>query len=179
MPLVPPVTPLEVEQIGALFPNLFNFPDQTTLDTFVQGAIDYADGWMIGHMGPNYGLSLPWQVELQRRGQMYLALEAICDTIKAEKIYGTHFAYLSEESPSYAELITNEWGVRAMASLDLWVTVEDVAGGAFALPVFMTSSPLIENEIQNPALAPLSVLYSELLDRARGIANPDIGTIRR
>jgi hypothetical protein len=176
--LNPPVLPSEVEQIGALFPNLFNLPDQASLDTFVQGALDFADSWMAGHMGANYGLTTyPWEVTLQRRGQIYLALEAITDTIKAEKIYGTHFAYLSEESPQYEALIDNEWGVKAMQSLDLWVTVES-ASSHFAMPLFLTSVPLIENEWQNTALSPLSVLYSELLDRARGMSNPDIGSIR-
>jgi len=180
MPLVPPVTPAQVEQVGALTPNLFNLPDQTSLDTFIQGSIDFADAWMQGHMGANYGLTqFAWQIELQTRGQIYLALEAACDTVKAEKVYGTHFPYMSEESPNYEALINNEWGVRAMQALDLWVTVEQAGTAAFALPIFMTSSPLIENEIQNPAMMPLSVLYSELLDRARGLANPDIGTIRR
>jgi hypothetical protein len=108
---------------------------------------------------------------------MYLALEAITDTLKAEKIYGTHFAYMSEDSPAYEALIANEWGVKAMQSLDIWVTVE-TAASHFAMPLFLTSVPLIENEWQNTALSPLSVLYSELLDRARGMSNPDIGSIR-
>jgi hypothetical protein len=178
MPLTPPVTPAQVEQIGALTFSLFRLADQPSLDTFVQGALDFADAWMQAHMGSNYGLTqFPWQVTLQSRGQIYLALEALTDTLKAEKIYGTHFPYMSEDSASYEKLIDNEWGVKAMQSLDLWVTVE-TGTTHFALPLFLTSVPLIENEWQNTALDPLSVLYSELLDRARGMSNPDIGSIR-
>jgi hypothetical protein len=178
MPLVPPVLPSEVEAIGALTPQIFVLPDQPSLDTFVQSSIDFADAWMQGHMGSNYGLTdAAWKVNLQRRGQIYLALEALCDTVKAEKVYGTHFAYISEESPQYEALINNEWGVRAMQALDLWVTVE-TGSTAFALPLFLTSAPLIENEIENPAVKPLATLYGELLDRARGIVRPEIGSVR-
>lgn len=179
MPLAPPVTPQEVEDIGALTPALFQLADQASLDTFVQAAIDASDDWMQGHLGASYGLAqFDWQVGLQRRGQMYLALEKLTDTVKARKIYGTHAPYMSEDSPAYEALIDNEWGIRAMEMLDLWVTVESPTRH-FAMPLLLTSSPLIENEIQNPAITPLSTLYSELLDRARGIPDPDVGSIRR
>lgn len=179
MPLVPPVTPLEVETLGALTPNLFQLTLQADLDAIVQSAIDYADAWMQGHMGSNYGLTdEAWQVTLQRRGQMYLSLESLCDTIKAEKIYGKHYPFMSEESASYEALIENEWGQRAIQSLDLWVTVEQL-NKAFHLPIFSTSAALIENSIENPAIETLSLQYAKILDRARGIVNPDIGTVRR
>jgi len=130
-------------------------------------------------MGANYGLTeFTWQVNLQRRGQIYLALEAICDTIKARKIYGTHAPYMSEDSPAYEALIENEWGQRAMVALDLWVTVER-ASRAFAMPLFLTSSPIPEIEQEGNGLDPLTTLYSELLDRARGISNADVGSIKR
>jgi hypothetical protein len=177
MPLVPPLLPAEVEQIGALTPSLLLLADQPSLDTFVQANIDWSDAWMQGHMGENYGLTeFAWQVELQRRGQAYLALEAICDTVKAQKIYGTYFPYMQEESQSFERLIDNEWGVKAMQSLDIWVTVES-ASSHFALPLFLTGPALVEDEYQNPAISPLTILYSQLLDRARGIARPDIGTV--
>lgn len=179
MPLVPPVTPTEVETLGRLFPSLFNLTLQADLDAIVQSAIDFADSWMAGHLGANYGLSqFTWQVELQRRGQMYLSLEALTDMVKAQKVYGTHFPYMSEESASYEAMEANEWGLRAMQSLDLWVTLES-AGKGFALPLFLTSSPIPENDYTNNGLVPLTILYSEILDRARGIVDPDVGTIRR
>lgn len=172
-------TPAEVEAMGALTPSLFNLPDQTSLDTLVQTAIDRADAWMQGHMGANYNLTqFTWQPTLQKEGQIYLALEKLCDLLKAQKIYGTHFPYMSEDSPAYEALIDNEWGVRGMAALDLWVTIES-ATRHFALPLLLTSSPLIENDVLNPGLDPLAVQYAELLDRARGLGVPDVGSVRR
>src|SRR5436190_9494579 len=130
MPLTPPVTTAEVISIGALRPELLNFPDLATLNVFVQSAIDYADAWMAGNMGAAYDLQTPfWAPIRQHRGQAYLALEAIYDTIKATKVTGTNFNYLSEESDSYERLIDNEWGARARESLDLWLTIEQVGAG--------------------------------------------------
>src|SRR5436190_7503628 len=111
MPLSPTITPAEVEIIGMLTPAMFFVPDQTSLDTLVQSAIDYADAWVQGHAGSNYGLTTPsWVPILQRRGVMYLALEALTDMVKARKVYGTQYAYDSEDSEAYERLIDNEWG---------------------------------------------------------------------
>jgi hypothetical protein len=177
MALVPPVTPMDVEQVGALRYELFNLPDQPTMLAFLQGAIDYADAWMQGHMGANYGLSqYTWQVDLQRRGQIYLALEAVCDTLKAEKIYGTHFAYMSEESASYEALIDNEWGQRAKEALDLWITVEQQGKPGFAMPYFGITEPVPILEDCSNGLESLKVLYEQLLAHSRGRVNPAIGT---
>lgn len=180
MPLVPPVTPAEVESIGALTPQLLQVADQTSLDTFVQAAIDFADAWMQAHLGTaNYGLTqFTWQVELQRRGQMYLALEAITDTLKARKIYGTHSPYMSEESPAYEALIDNEWGIRGIQCLDLWVTLES-ATRHFALPIFATSAPINETDAPGTGLDPLELQYADLLDRARGLSIGSLGSVTR
>jgi len=180
MPLTPPVLPADVEAVGALTPQLFRLADQVSLDAFVQGCIDFADSWMQGHMGAaNYDLQqFPWQHTLQKRGQIYLALEAATDTLKAEKIYGTHYPLQSEESASYEALIDNEWGIKAMQSLDLWVTVESASKG-FALPIFSTSSPIPEGDCPWGVREPLDSLYARLLDHARGISNSSIRTVAR
>src|SRR5436305_12506599 len=136
MPLSPTITPAEVEAIGARTPALFQVAAKTALDTLVRSAIDYADAWFQGHSGLNYGLTVPsWAPVIQRRGVMYLALEALTDTLKARKIYGTHAPYMSEDSPAYEALIDNEWGQRGREALDLWITVEK-QGTGFALPYF-------------------------------------------
>jgi hypothetical protein len=179
MALVPTITPAEVEAIGALTYKLFLVADQAALDVLVQSAIDYADAWFQGHSGSNYGITSPaWVPVLQRRGVMYLALEALCDTLKAEKIYGTHFPYMSEDSPAYEALIDNEWGQRAKEALDLWITVETGGAGAagFALPYFGITDPVPLIEDQTNGLESLKVLYEQLLAHARGRVNPVIGT---
>ena len=177
MALVPPVTPAEVEAVGALTYRLFLVADQAALDVLVQAHIDYADAWMQGHMGANYGLAqYSWQVELQRRGQMYLALEAITDTLKAQKIYGTHFPYMSEDSPAYEALIDNEWAQRAKEALDLWITVEQQGTAGFAMPYFGITDPVPLIEDQTNGLESLKVLYEQLLAHSRGRVNPIIGT---
>jgi hypothetical protein len=135
MPLSPTITPQEVADIGALTPALFQVADTTAMNLLIQSALDYADGWFAGHSGLNYGLTTPaWVPVLQRRGVIYLALEALSDTLKARKIYGVHAPYMSEESPAYEALIDNEWGQRAREALDLWITVEK-QGTGFALPL--------------------------------------------
>lgn len=158
-----------------LTPAMFFVPDQTALDAIVQSAIDYGDAWLQGHAGSNYGITTPsWVPVLQRRGVMYLALEALTDMLKARKIYGTQYAYDSEESASYEALIDNEWGQKARESLDIWLTVE-TQGTGFALPYFgiTESVPIVEDGTNG--LEALNVLYEEILARARGLSTADVG----
>jgi len=178
MPLVPTIVPAEVEELGMLTPALFLVPDQASLDAIVQKAIDYGDAWFEGHAGNNYGILTPaWVPVLQRRGVMYLALEALGDMVKARKIYGVHYAYDSEESPAYEALIDNEWGARAREALDVWITVEQ-AGSGFALPYFGITQPVPLVEDETNGLEPLSLLYEEILSRSRGLSLPSVGTVR-
>lgn len=177
MALSPTITPGEVKTIGMLTYPMFLVADDAALDTIVQAAIDYADAWFQGHSGSNYGLTTPtWVPVLQRRGVMYLALEALGDMVKARKIYGTQFAYDSEESPAYEALIENEWGQRAREALDLWITVEK-QGTGFALPVFLITDPTPILEDDTNGLDSLNVLYEEVLTRSRGRSNPELGTV--
>lgn len=175
MPLSPTITPQEVSDIGALTPALFQVADTTALNALIQSALDYADGWFQGHSGANYGILTPaWVPVLQRRGVIYLALEALTDTLKARKIYGTHSPYMSEDSPAYEALIDNEWGQRAREALDLWLTIE-TQGTGFALPYFGITEPVPIVEDGTNGLEPLNVLYEELLARARGLSTADVG----
>jgi hypothetical protein len=179
MALVPTITPAEVESIGMLTPAMFFVPDQASLDALVQSAIDYGDAWLQGHAGAFYGIQTEaWMPVLQRRGVMYLALEALTDMLKARKIYGTQYAYDSEESASYEALIDNEWGQKAREALDLWLTVE-TQGTGFALPYFGITEPVPLVEDGTNGLDSLIVLYEEILARARGFSNLDTGTVIR
>lgn len=179
MALSPTITSAEVCAIGALTPALFQVADQTALDAIVNDAVAYADAWFEGHAGSNYGLTTPaYAPVLQRRGVMYLALEALCDTLKARKIYGTHAPYMSEESESYERLIDNEWGQRAKEALDLWLTV-DTRGVGFAKPVFLVTDPTPILEDETNGLASVNQQLEEELARSRGFSVPDIGGRRR
>lgn len=179
MALSPTITTAEVKALGSLTPSLFLVADSTALDTIVQSAIDYADAWFQGHSGANYGLTTPaWVPVLQRRGVMYLALKALGDTLKAQKIYGTHAPYMSEDSPAYEALIDNEWGIRASEALDLWLTIE-TKGTGFAKPFFGITDPTPIIEDDTNGLDALNVLYEEVLARSRGMSNPELGTVLR
>ncbi len=172
-------TPDQVIKVGALSPELFNLPDQPSMESLVGFAITGVDAWMQDHMGGNYNLTqFPWQIVQQQNGQMYLALERLTDTLKAEKTYGSHEFYISEDSGGYERLIMVNWGQRAMECLDRWVTIEQISRN-FAMPIFSTYRPIPEVDDESSGLDPLSAFYTGLLDRARGIANPDLGTVRR
>jgi hypothetical protein len=176
MPL--PVLASLVEEAAGLTPSLFNMPDQPTLDAFVGRFINRADAWMQGHMLGNYNLLTPsWAPVLQEEGQIYLALEKLSSVLKSLKTQGTHFPYVQEDSPAFQVLIETDWGKLAMAALDLWVTVEEIGPEKqFALPQLLVTDgiePLRDN------IEPMTSIYSEELDFARGISIPDIGTVRR
>lgn len=168
-----------VEQTGALTPSLFNFPDQTTLDTFVQDAINYADAWLVVHLGAFYGLNSPAAYAvLQERGERYIALETIVKTLEQEKVFGTHFPYMSEESANYSRLIDTDWGEEALKALDLWLTIEQINRN-FAKPIFGLSSPIVETAAPLTGLDPLELQYADLLDRARGLSIGSLGSVTR
>ncbi len=177
MPL--PVAVSLVEETAGLTPSLFNMPDQPTLDAFVTRFRDRADAWMQGHMGTQfYNLLTPvWAPVLQEEGQIYLTLEKLSATLKSLKTQGTHFPYVQEDSPAFQTLIETDWGERAIAALDLWVTPEIGGTRAFALPLFLVTTGIDRAEEQD--LETMSEQYSEQLDFARGLSVSDIGTVRR
>jgi hypothetical protein len=177
-----PVTATLVEETAGLTPSLFNFmsgnpvTDQANLDALIGRMIARADAWMQGHMLGFYGLTSPaWAPVLQEEGQIYLTLEKLSALLKSLKTQGTHFPYVQEDSPAFQTLIETDWGERAMAALDLWVTIEISGNRAFASPVMVLTDPICPWR----DLEPMSSQYSSELDFARGISNPDIGTLRR
>src|SRR5260370_1113939 len=145
MPL--PVAVNLVEEAAGLTPELFNMPNQATLDTFVTRFSLRADAWMQGHMGGNYNLLTPaWAPVLQEEGQIYLTLERLTAHLKSLKTMGTHGFYISEDAAAYQVLIETDWGKLALQALDLWVTVEQIGESrAFALPVFTITSTIHPN----------------------------------
>jgi len=174
-------TPALVEQMGALTPQVLNQPDQTSLDAFVQTFIDESDAWMQGHLGGNYGIVSPaWAATLQQFGEAYLTLEAIQAVLKNQKVMGTHYAYISEDSPAYQTVMETDWGELAIRNLDLWVTPEIAANRGFAMPQLLISDGLGPVEKMNDTSFPsTSEQLSEELDWARSLSDPDLGTIRR
>jgi hypothetical protein len=176
MPL--PVTPAYLNQIafGILTPELFNLPHQAALDILLTQAILDADAWMVLHLAQNYNLPDAPSQRLQQRGQAMLAMEYCVDVLKTLKVLGKHADYISEESPEYQALIDLNWGERAMQALDTWVTVELGGNRAFALPQLLVTDGI---EPLRDQIEPMTSQYSEELDFARGISNPDIGTVRR
>lgn len=175
-----PVDPSTVEKLGGLFPALFNLPDQGSLDLKVREAILDADAWMQLHMGANYNLLDTASARLQARGQACLALEYLVDTLKSQKVFGTHYPFVSEESPEYQTLIDLNWGEKALQALDTWVTVELGGARGFAMPQLLVSGGFGPKEkLLDNTFDPMTVQYSAENDFARGINNPDIGTVRR
>jgi len=177
MPL--PVSPSLVEEAAGLTPSLFNLPDQASLDAFVARFAARADAWMQGHMGPsNYNLTTPaWAAILQEEGAVYLTLEKLSSVLKSLKTQGTHFEVMSEDSPAYQTLIETDWGKLAMEALDLWVTVETIGPNKeFAMPLFLVTDGI---EPFRQFVEPMISQYEEELAFARGIAIPEIGTVRR
>ena len=176
-----PVTPAIVEEIGGLTPQLFNLPDQPSLDALVQRAINRADAWLQAHAGPFYGITTPsWAPVLQEEGEAYLSLERLQSTLKSLKVVGQHYAYISEESPSYQTMMETNWGELAIAALDLWVTPEIAASRAFAMPQLLVSDGYGYVERLNDDTFPtISEQLSEELDWNRSISDTDIGTLKR
>jgi hypothetical protein len=174
-----PVAPGLVEEAAGLTFLLFNMPDQPTLDAYVGRFVARADAWMQGHMGSNYNLTSPaWAATLQEEGQIYLTLEKLSGALRSLKVQGTHFPYVQEDSPAFQSLIETDWGQLAMASLDLWVTVETINRN-FARPLFLTSQAIPLNSADDNGLDPLTVQYERELAEARGLGISDVGTIRR
>lgn len=172
-----PVTAAYVRQFAALDRELFNMPTEADVDAFVTEAILDADAWMQKHMGGSYNLADTPSARIQARAQAMIALEYITDRLKAERAWGTHYSYVSEEGSRIQALIDLNWGERAIDELSLWVTVVVGAARTFAKPRFLTS--INDYPVNDSNIDPVTVQYSAELDFARGISVPDVGTVRR
>jgi hypothetical protein len=166
----------EVEKIGALIPNLFD-TDQAGLDALVLDAATDADNWMQVYLGSLYGGTTTAETAVQARGQAYLALAYLTPTLKAKKVYGTHFPLDSEDSAAYENLLEQDWEGLARSLLAKWISIEatGTGGGAqqnFALPYFAAvdspdATTTDDNDLQ----------LRELADAARSRPEVDFSTV--
>ena len=173
-----PITPeiMNTVVFNILTPELFNQPHQAALDALLMEAILDADAWMVLHLGQNYNLPDAASARLQARGEALIAMEYAIAALKTLKVLGKHEDYISEDSAAYQTLIEGNWGEQALQALDTWVTVEMGGNRAFALPQLLVTEGI---EPGRDSVEPLSQQYSEQLDWARGLSDPDIGTLRR
>ncbi len=179
MPLTNAAT---VERDGGLIWQLFQpvgITDQAGLDTLVTEKIVVADYWLQRRLGSNYNLPFASAQAVQAQAESYITLHYLVPILQACKVYGTNYPIWSEESENYSLIVQRDWREEALALVDEWITLENMAGGGFALPYFGITQPVPILEDGTNGLDPLIVLYEEALARARGFSNLDTGTVIR
>jgi hypothetical protein len=172
-------TVAKVEALGALTYNLFDYPDQATLDAFVQESIDDSDAWMQSYMGLNYNpVGDAAAVRVQTRAQAALALSYIVPTLRSKKTYGTHYPVNSEDSAAYDTLMETDWEAEAKGLLSKWITVEvggtgSTGSGGFAAPAFRVG-PGVDPDVADSE----ETLMDRLVTQARSFPKQRFGVVR-
>lgn len=145
----------------------FRFNTQSELETTIDNGERVAAAWLRLNLVPGiYTSSDTDTQEVLSLAEAYLVLHFIVPALKARKVYGTHFAWESEESDSYAALIDTEWMDLAKQLLGDWITVP-VGESHFARPVLKVG-PVIDP--LDPRFKSEEERLQEDLDRARSLA---------
>jgi hypothetical protein len=144
----------------------YRLDGELDLDNLIDKAIRTASAWIKTRIAGGIYTTLDLDVqELLALGESYLTLHFMTPALKARKVYGTHFAFESEDSDRYAELIDMEWMALAQELLGEWLTVP-VGEAHFAFPRLLVGTPIPRN------VWPLDSVeqeWLEELDRVRSL----------
>lgn len=153
------LTPLssvqQIVQDGALSYELFNLSTQAALDALVAQKQLVATGWL-QRRTPNFYASTDAQVlALLGQAESYFTLHLLIPILRAQKVYGTHRQYISEESGAYDQLVETDYRAMAVELLDEFAVTDD-RDAPFAAPVFLSTAsidPLADTESQEQQLS--------------------------
>lgn len=145
----------------------FQFASVSELNTAIDNAIAVASAWLqIRIQDGVYETEEETIQTVLAQGEAYLALHFLVPAIKARKVYGTHFAWESEASDRYAELIDVEWLALAQELLADWLIVP-VGTATFARPVLRVGTVIDPADLQT-----VEEEWAEILDRTRSLTVP-------
>lgn len=144
---MPLVDPKYVRRLGGLNEagdyNLFRVGNDAELDRFIMETAEDVSSWLRARSLANYVSTDTDTRRQMRRGEAYLVLQALCEPLKARKVFGTHWAIDSEESARYEELIDTEWSKLA----DQWLSGLLISEDRFSAPVFAITNPVDPSRI--------------------------------
>lgn len=128
---------------------LFVVASDTALNALVTARLAIASAWLRTRAPNDYDNGDADTDALFTHAEALLTMHFLAETLKARKVYGTHFPYDSEDSDSYAKLIDVEWmhQVEELVGPFLAVTVGDEK--PFAAPVFLTFGVLDRSQLQS------------------------------
>lgn len=162
----------KVKEIGGLnYANdylNFQFSSVAELNTAIDNAIAVASAWLQIRLTPA-DIYETTDADIQvvlAQGEAYLALHFLVPAIKARKVYGTHFAWDSETSERYAELIDVEWLALAQELLADWLIVA-VGDRVFARPKMRVGTVIDRTTLQSAEEE-----WAEILDHTRSLSVP-------
>lgn len=117
--------------------NLFRLANDAALNTLVTARLAVASSWLKTRAPDEYASSDTDIQALFTHAEALLAMHFLCVSLKARKVYGTHFPYDSEGSDRYAELIDVEWMKQVEELVGPFLVVQAGDEKAFAAPVFL------------------------------------------
>ena len=161
----------QVIEAGSLRWELFEgLTDTAGLVALVDRWIAVADAFVYRRVGASvYDDTTPQIQTMLASAEAFLTLGYLGAQAKARKVYGTHYSFDSEEAASYDNPLEVEWRQLAIELLDEFAVLDDGAGSAVALPVFLVSTDVDETLTQQ---APEDV--RQYLDEARGYSIPEV-----
>lgn len=163
-----PTTVQQVKDVGGLNHAddylLFRVANTPALDDLIEDAIDVAAAWLRTRLPSGIYATSDTDIQtLLALGEAYLALHFLAPHAKARKVYGTHFAFDSEDSERYEELIDVEWLKLMEDLLGEWLDVSPT--GSFARPRLRVGAVIDRNDLQS-----VEEEFAETLDHVRSLS---------
>ncbi|HEV8176115.1 MAG TPA: hypothetical protein VGP44_00360 [Gemmatimonadales bacterium] len=141
---------------------LFRDPDDAALDARINALIPAAAAWLRTRAPVYYASTDVDIIALFTHAESLLTLILLVETLKARKVYGSHFPFDSETSDRYEALIDTEWPKQLEMLIDPYLTIE-TEGTAFAMPQLVFTQP-----VSRPAVRSFSDLLQDVIDEATG-----------
>lgn len=165
-----PTTAKQVKEVGGLNDAnaflAFFFADVAELNTAINNSIVVAASWLKTRLPSGIYTSSDTDIQnLLSLAEAYLALHFLMPHLKARKVTGRHFAFESEDSDRYEELIDVEYLKLAQDLLGEWLTIA-VEDRHFARPRMRVGPVIDPNDV---SLESVEEELAETLDRARSL----------
>ena len=139
-----------VKMVGALRYELIEgAEEEEDLDAWLEPFVTAIDGFLAANLSSGIYASVDAGVVSRLRlGGAYLVMEMVTAALKARKVYGTHYAFDSEEAESYHDPLDVEWRSLASRMIGDWIVI-DTPTTTFARPVFGATAVIDPYEIND------------------------------
>ena len=146
---------------------LFRVADEAELDDLVAEDLALAEAYLTDRVSSTYytgsATTSASKDLLFKRAECLLAMHFLTLPLKVRKVEGTHFAFDSEDSSRYEELIDNEFLKAAELLIEPYLDITDSDDAPFGYPVMLATTPL-----DRTTVPVVDSVLQDVLDEANG-----------